>query len=406
MGVRRSTVYTCAFRTIALALAALVLTLACQPAGQQPAQKPAEPAKEVAKPAAEKPAAPAQKPADTAAQKPGAATLGPGPKLTIQWIGHPTPTLPQRTVVEAPFVNETIPQRSNGRIDIKSATWAERNLTGNEIIRLTRQGQVDVGGAPLTYLAGDVPLLDAADLPGLNPTIDQARKVMDALEPTINQELERFGVMQIAHYPYPSQVFWCKPEIKGVDDLKGKRIRTFGTSLPDLVVALGGQNVSITFAEVYTSLERGVVECGITGTASGNSAKWFEVTNYLYTLNVGWSLGAYYVNLKWWNGLDPQVRDFMKAQFDELEDRLWKLGAELDQDGINCSIGKQPCKYGTLDAQSPMTLVEPKKEDVARVQRILEDTVIPNWVKRCGERCGEIFNQQIAPIANVKYVKK
>ena len=75
------------------------------------------------------------------------------------------------------------------------------SLTGNEIIRLTRQGQVEIGGAPLTYVAGDVPLLDAADLAGLNPTLEQARKVSEALTPIVNKELERFGVKIMAACP-------------------------------------------------------------------------------------------------------------------------------------------------------------------------------------------------------------
>jgi TRAP-type C4-dicarboxylate transport system substrate-binding protein len=135
-----------------------------------------------------------------------AATLGPGPKISIAMVGQSIPTLLQYTKVEVSYTKEITPQRSNGRVEIKLSTWSEMNFSGNEIIRLTRQGQVEIGGTSLTYMAGDVPLLDAADLAGLNPTIEQARKVMDSLTPTVNQELERFGVKIIASYPFPAQV--------------------------------------------------------------------------------------------------------------------------------------------------------------------------------------------------------
>jgi hypothetical protein len=29
--------------------------------------------------------------------------------------------------------------------------------------------------------------------------------------------------------------------------------------------------------------------------------------------------------------------------------------------------------------------------------------VLPNWVQRCGTRCGEIYNQIVAPIGGVEY---
>jgi TRAP-type transport system periplasmic protein len=337
---------------------------------------------------------------------PQAATLGPGPKVSVSLVAQSIPTLLQYAKVEVPYAREIIPQRSNGRVEVKLSTWSEMSLTGNEIIRLTRQGQVEIGGAPLTYVAGDVPLLDAPDLAGLNPTIAQARKVSEALTPVANKELERFGVKIIATLPYPAQVFYCRAPVKDLADLKGRKIRTFGTSLNDLVVALGAQAVSITFAEVYTSLERGVADCGITGTGSGNAAKWYEVTTHLYTLPVGWSLAAYYVNLNWWNQLAPDVRQFFEETFKEMENKLWELGAELTQDGIDCNTGRQTCKLGTLDKDSPMTEVQPTEADKARLPKILEEAVIPSWVKRCGERCGDIYNQVIAPISGVKYVKR
>ena len=53
-----------------------------------------------------------------------------------------------------------------------------------------------------------------------------------------------------------------------------------------------------------------------------------------------------------------------------------------------------------------MTEVPPSEADKARLPKILEEAVIPSWVKRCGERCGDIYNQVIAPISGVKYVKR
>jgi TRAP-type transport system periplasmic protein len=335
-----------------------------------------------------------------------AATLGPGAKVSISLVAQSIPTLLQYSKIEVPYTKEIIPQRSNGRVEIRVSTWSEMNLTGNEIIRLTRQGQVEIGGAPLTYVAGDVPLLDAADLAGLNPTLEQTRKVMEALTPIANKELERFGVKIIGSFPYPAQVFYCRAPVKDLADLKGRKIRTFGTSLNDLVTALGAQPISITFAEVYTSLERGVADCGITGTGSGNAAKWYEVTTYMYTLPVGWSLGAYYANRAWWDKLTPDVRTFLEATFKEMEDKLWELGAELTQDGIDCNTGQPSCKLGTPDKDSPMTAVKPTEDDKVRLKAILEEAVLPGWIKRCGARCGDIYNEALAPITGVKYAAR
>ncbi|MGH7318051.1 MAG: TRAP transporter substrate-binding protein [Candidatus Rokuibacteriota bacterium] len=334
------------------------------------------------------------------------ATLGPGPKVSISAVTQSIPTLLQWVKVDVPYYREIIPQRSNGRVEVKLSTWAEMNLAGTEILRLTRSGQVDISASPLTYVAGDVPLLDGADLAGLNPTIEQARKVVTALVPVANKELERFNTKIIGTLPFPAQVFWCRKPVKDLADLKSRKIRTFGTSLNDLVGALGAQAVSITFAEVYVALERGVADCGITGTASGNAAKWYEVTSHIYTLPVGWSVTAYYANLAWWNRLDPAVRKFLEDTHKEMEDKQWALGAELTQDGIDCNAGRPTCKLATLVKDRPMTEVKPIEGDKALVKKILTETALPAWVKRCGARCGEIYNEVLAPITGVRYTPR
>jgi hypothetical protein len=59
--------------------------------------------------------------------------------VSISLVAQSIPTLLQYTKVEVPYAREIIPQRSNGRVEVKLSTWSEMSLTGNEIIRLTRQ---------------------------------------------------------------------------------------------------------------------------------------------------------------------------------------------------------------------------------------------------------------------------
>jgi hypothetical protein len=51
-----------------------------------------------------------------------------------------------------------------------------------------------------------------------------------------------------------------------------------------------------------------------------------------------------------------------------------------------------------------MTIVAASDADKATLKKIGETAVLPAWVKRCGARCGEIYNQHATPISGVKYV--
>ena len=118
-----------------------------------------------------------------------------------------------------------------------------------------------------------------------------------------------------------------------------------------------------------------MVDCAITGTGSGNSAKWFEVANTMYVLPVAWSTGAYYANLAWWNKLDPATRGAIEVQFKAVEDGLWKMGADATDDGVQCNIGNAAgCKIGSTVTSRPMK-AHMQREGPARVGAALRRAV-------------------------------
>ncbi|WP_439596003.1 TRAP transporter substrate-binding protein DctP [Falsiroseomonas sp.] len=327
-----------------------------------------------------------------------------GPQINLQAVTQPNPQQPQYTRADQPLLRDALQARSNGRIRVTLASWPERNVNGPEIIRLTRSGQVEIGAAPLNTVAGDVPLLDMADLAGLNPTIQQARQIGEALLPEMNRALERFGVRLLAVAPYPAQVLFCREKAESLAALRGRRIRTGGGSINDFVSAIGGQAVGIGFPEVYPSLERGVVDCAITGTGSGNAARWYEVTTHMYALPVAWSTYGYFVNLAWWNRIDAPARELITQVMAELADAQWKLGDEASEDGIACNIGQRAgCSIGRLVETRPMTVTRPTPEDLVTLRGVLTSTVLPAFVRRCGAACGETYNRIVAPISGVRY---
>ena len=331
------------------------------------------------------------------------ASLPAGPQVRIAAVTQPLPTQPQYTQVDIPILREQVAQRSGGRIQVTLSTHAERNLSGTEIIRLVRSGQVEIGAGTLSTLSGDVPILDGIDLAGLSPDIAMARRIAEAVIPVANRDLERFNTRILAIYPFPAQVVFCRQAFTSFSDLRGRRVRIFGNSLNDFFTALGAQAVSIGFPEVYSALERGVADCAITGSGSGAAARWPEVTTHINNMALSWALSGYIVNVQWWNRLDPQVRAFMEATIREVADKQWVLGAAASRDGIDCNIGRREgCRIHNL-ATRPMTEVEVSDADRALVRQIFQQTVLPGWVRRCGARCGEVYNEIIAPISGVRF---
>lgn len=68
---------------------------------------------------------------------------------------------------------------------------------------------------------------------------------------------------------YPAQVLFCNGAMNGLADLKGKKVRTSSRTQAEFVEAFGGSSVTLPFGEVVPALQKGVVDCAITGSMSG-----------------------------------------------------------------------------------------------------------------------------------------
>lgn len=303
---------------------------------------------------------------------------------------------------EKPFWEETIPEASGGAVTAELTAQDLNGLKGPEILRLMKLGVIDFASGVIGYMAGDSPEFDGVDLAGVSPDIETTREVVDAYLPVLREIMEeRYGAKLLMLFPSPPQVMWCREEVGSAEDLKGTTVRVFTASMADLIDGLGATTVTMPFAEVTTALERGVIDCAVTGTLSGNTNKMFEVTDYMYSLYSGWAIHFTAASTESWNALDPAVQEFLLEEYGKFEDRLWATVAEEEQDGINCSIGKDPCKYGFKGA---MTLVEPSKADLAAAKEVVASTVVPNWAERCGDACAARWLETVGKVVGIETI--
>ena len=125
-----------------------------------------------------------------------------------------------------------------------------------------------------------------------------------AWKPTEAKLLEqKADAVLLAMSVYPDQAFFSKKPLRTLDDFKGIKTRVHSVALSQLVAALGGEPLTVAFAEVYTALERGTLDAGITGTKPGYGLRWYEVTKYLVGPIAMRPHVAFAVNRKVWKEL-------------------------------------------------------------------------------------------------------
>lgn len=276
-------------------------------------------------------------------------------------------------------------------------------IKDTEGLRTLRSGLFDIVSLRLAQVSRDEPFFLGLDLVGLNPDYETTRKVMDAYRDVFDKRLqERFKAKLLALWPFGPQVLFCKPQISGLADLKGKKVRVYDQSLAKFIEQLGGIPVTLAFGETQQGLQRGVVDCAITGASSANSAGWPEVSEYFMPIGFQSAVQAYAINLDTWKKMSAEEQQKLTAAFGKLEKDIFDYSRELFEDALRCNVGKEPC---TTVKKYSMKEVPVSAADQALIRDAVGKVSFPAWAEVCDKSykgCSDIWKATLGSIAGVK----
>jgi TRAP-type C4-dicarboxylate transport system substrate-binding protein len=320
-------------------------------------------------------------------------------KQQFKVIGLNSPTVASM-VDEVPFWREALPKASNGAITADITPLDQMGVDDKTMLRLLRLGVMDFAGMDISKMAGDDPRFEGCDLAGLTLDIAKARQACNAYREVIDRQMQKnWNSKLLAFGSNPPQVFWCRNVVGGLEDLKGKKIRVFNNTMRDFLGGIGATAVSMAFAEVVPALNNGVVDCGVTGNLSGNTAGWPEVAKSIYPMSLGWSINVVAVNLNTWKRVDAKTQNFLLEQMKAYEDKMWATAGKATSEADNCNTGKQPCTMGKL---ANVTIVAVKPAEAELHKKLVEGAVLAGWAKRCGAECAREWNDTVGKALGLK----
>ncbi|WFE76181.1 TRAP transporter substrate-binding protein [Roseinatronobacter sp. S2] len=309
--------------------------------------------------------------------------------------------LPLHQQFEAPFWNETLPAASDGALEVALTTHNEMGLGVGDVFNLLGDGVYDVAMTVGDYAVADAPELEGLDVPLVALDADTALAMVDAARPMVDDIFrERFNSHVLAIAPYPPQIVFCNAEVSGLDDMRGLKVRGSGRMTAKLLEALGAEGVNVDFGEVPGALQRGAIDCAVTGAGSGYNAGWWEVSTHLVTLPLGgWDPVVTAINLDLWNSLDADMQDLIAATIaTEFEAPAWASAQDALVNDVACLTGNGDCPYG--DARD-MVLVEASEADFDAARTILIAEVLPDWAARAGNDWAQRWNDSVGAVVGV-----
>ncbi|MFH1032120.1 MAG: TRAP transporter substrate-binding protein DctP [Chloroflexota bacterium] len=276
----------------------------------------------------------------------------PGPEA----LGQPTYYVMWIPAVEA---------ASNGRIKIDSYP-ADSLITEAVAYQAVPAGVADIANANPWLGLGFMPLMEFWYLPTL-PAVDKAMinpiilwfKMYDRY---FQKEYESPGIVSLGFMSIgPGIVFTLKKPLTKMEDFKGVTLRISSVTEGDLLTKLGGLPISMGIADVYESLQKGVVEGGVWNWEGPFSRKWTELGKPGYFNDVGTfpqTSGSFIINKAVYNGLPKDLQElivFMNWRWADLQqmanvDASVSLYQKMAKDagiGVNIWSDEQKAKLNT-----------------------------------------------------------
>lgn len=293
---------------------------------------------------------------------------------------------------EAPLWRTALPEASGGKITADIQAMTDLGLKGFETIKLLQTGVYDAGFGAYTYIASGNPVFEGIDLALVSGSTAENRKLVAAYEPVVAEAFDTIhGVKLLGSYPFPAQILVCRDAFAGLDDLKGRKIRVYSTTLGDMAEGLGGVSVTIPLGDVVPALQRGVIDCGVSSGISMYTAKWQDVVKYVYETPVSAGIAFLAMNKARWEALDADTRALIETEVDTFVDKAWAALADSEEQGVACLTGEgAECRYG---APADMTLVRAGEGDAAVRKQLLADFVLKRYADRCGDDCTARWNE-------------
>lgn len=186
------------------------------------------------------------------------------------------------TTLGAKRFAELVEKRTEGKIRILVQPEGVMG-TEKEVIQQMQYGGVDFARVSLSQLAEYIPELNVLQMPYLYEDSEHMWRVLDGeigaefLAGVSDNEL-----VGLSWYDAGARNFYnSNRPIASLEDIQGMRIRVQESELmTDVVEALGAYAVPMGYADVYSSLERGIVDGAENNWPSYESMNHYEVAKY------------------------------------------------------------------------------------------------------------------------------
>lgn len=292
--------------------------------------------------------------------------------------------------------SEHMKKWSNNKIDISVYPFGTLGASG-DINELAQMGVVQFVFSDYAWISSFVPQGQVLALNYLFPT-EKIPEILDWMVrngefmPLLEKAFRKNDLVPLSIMFEGWQWMSSKEEVKSLEDVKGLKLRLMSSKLlVESYKAYGAAPTPMSYGEVYSGLQMGLIDAQVNPLFAIYSMKFYEVQNYLTQLKSEPFLGIPTVNQDFFDGLTKEAQQEMrKFWIDAIIPAGKWITARNASDGEKMKKAKASLKFNVLDDATIATF------------KARAETVYPQFTKIGGEGSQEILDALLKDIANAK----
>lgn len=243
------------------------------------------------------------------------------------WTGYTYSAVSTTAAVQGmERISQRIDKETDGDLSITLHLGKTLQISSTDITQAVGDGIVDF--AADLFFSGNVPIARILNLPLLINNEAEWDKAYAVMEPYLKEGFAKQGVTYLGSYRYPQQTLFTRFEMKGLADMRGRKIRVTSPEQGAFVEAFGGSAITLAGTEVPGALERGVID-GVLTASAGGAKNWHEFLPNNYRLPVNYAFSALIANQDSYDDLSDSTRQALDAI---VTDEIVKIDAGFVED--------------------------------------------------------------------------
>lgn len=291
---------------------------------------------------------------------------------------------------------EHMKQWSGGKIDIEVYPYGTLGATG-DINELAQMGVVQYVFSDHAWISSFVPQAQALALNYIFPT-EKVPEVLDHMArkgeflPLLEDAFRQNDLVPLSIMFEGWQWVTSKKPIASLNDMKGVKLRLMSSKLlVEDYKAYGASPTPMSYGEVYSGLQMGLIDAQVNPLFAIYSMKFFEVQNYVTQLKSEPFIGIPTVNKAFFDSLTPEAQAEMRKFWIDAIVPAGNWITERNQSDMEKMKKEKPSlKFHVLDDAT-----------IAKFKAKAE-TVYPEYTKIGGEGAQQILDALLKDIYNAK----